>query len=373
MRRGTWSTLRRVGRASKKNAVELHLDGDEAFRSLWRAIRAARRRVWVEIYTLRDDAVGRHTLALLERAVRRGCEVLVLYDAVGSFELPGAVLEPLISAGGRVAAFNPPLAPTGEPPFARDHRKLVIADGRAFLGGLNLTRDYAGTRLGTGRFQDVLIAVEGPAVESLAAFYRQTARGLDPGAGHASDRVAATGPHEVVVLASDRRRHVRTIQEALRLALRRAERSALLVSPYFVPPPALARSMIVAARRGIDVRVVTAGETDSRLSRAAGRHVYDKFLRAGVRVFELDEETLHAKVAVIDGGIVFVGSYNLDRWSGYRNLELMLAVRAPALGARLTREFAEATGAREVHSEDERRRGIVERAGQWASFQLLRI
>ena len=150
MRRAAWDLLRRPALASEGNRVDLHIDGDEAFRAMWRAIRAARRRVWLETYFLAADGVGRHTLTLLARAARRGCDVCVTVDAVGSLGLPDEALGELRKAGGRVLRYNPPFL-VRLPPQVRDHRKLLIADDVAFLGGRNFGDDYAGVLFGSGR------------------------------------------------------------------------------------------------------------------------------------------------------------------------------------------------------------------------------
>ena len=373
MRRGFWSTLRRVGRSTTGNSLELSLDGDSSFRAIWKAIRSARRRVWVEMYIVEDDPIGRHTITLLTRAARRGCEVLLSYDALGSYSLPEAVLEELRAAGGRAAAYNPPLLPTGSPPFVRDHRKLVITDDRAFLGGLNLGVEYAGPRLGKNEFRDVLIALEGPAVESLAAMFRLSAGRLAPKARGSSSPSTSGGSHEVIVLASDQRRDIRTLQRALGVALKRAEYSALLVSPYFLPTPALGRGMISAARRGVEVRILTAGQSDSRLAQAAGRHAYPRFQAAGIQVAELQGGTLHAKAAVIDDEVVFLGSFNLDRWSGYRNLELAVATRSRELARDLQQEFGTAAKDARTVTSDRTTYGLPRRIGHWLAYQLLRL
>lgn len=366
--------MRAVGRFSEGNAVDVYPDGDAAFHAMWKAIRAARRRVWLETYILASDGVGRRTLKLLEQAARRGCEVCVSYDAVGSFSLDLKDLEPLAEAGGRIMSFNPPFEPGGLPPQMRDHRKLLIADGRAFLGGMNVADEYAGTRLGNGFFRDVQASVEGPAVGHLAALFRQVARQVQPGAFPDLDQSGPVGTEEVLVLASDLRRQVRTIQKALRIALHRSERRALLTSPYFLPTPRLARAMVKACKRGVAVDLMTAGKTDSRLARAAGRHVYSHFLRAGVRVRERLKDTLHAKTVLIDENLAFVGSHNLDRWSGARNLELAIAVRAPQVVEALERFQGEGEEhSREVGLADLGKYPFLHRIGYWLAFQLLRL
>lgn len=374
MRPEAWNTLRKVGRASSGNRLELYSQGDAAYFAMWRAIRAARRRVWLETYILAADGVGRGTLRLLARAARRGCEVCLCYDAVGSYGFDAEELKELLAAGGRAMVFNPPFEPGGPPPQVRDHRKLLICDRRAFLGGMNVADEYAGPRLGSGFFRDVQVSVEGPAVADLAGFFREVAGKLRPSYFPDLDHGEPAGEHEVLVLASDQRREVWAVQRALRIALHRAESRAHLTSPYFLPTPRLARALIGAARRGVAVELITAGKTDSRLARAAGRYVYDRFLREGVRVLERTRGALHAKTMLVDDALAFVGSQNLDRWSDGRNLELAIAVRAPHMVEMLRQAQEESRRhSRPITLEDLGRAGWLTRLGRWVAFQLLRV
>src|SRR6185503_7826450 len=100
---------------------------------------------------------------------------------------------------------------------------------------------------------------------------------------------------------SNVRRHRRAIQKALRLTLARTLERCYLSSPYFVPPVRLKRALVHAARRGVDVRVLTAGRSDVPIVRLASQHLYGRLLRKGVRIFELENRVLHAKTATVDG------------------------------------------------------------------------
>lgn len=131
--------------------------------------------------------------------------------------------------------------------------------------------------------------------------------------------------------------------------------------------------MISAARRGVEVRILTAGQSDSRLAQAAGRHAYPRFQAAGIQVAELQGGTLHAKAAVIDDEVVFLGSFNLDRWSGYRNLELAVATRSRELARDLQQEFGTAAKDARTVTSDRTTYGLPRRIGHWLAYQLLRL
>jgi cardiolipin synthase len=372
----TLRKLRPLGGASTGNRIEAFTDGDAVFEAMWAAIDGARRRVVVETYRLGDDRVGRRTLEVLTRAAQRGVEVLVVADAFGSSLDEGRV-EELEQAGGRLVEFNPLLQLRSKyARSTRDHRKLLVVDGEtAFCGGLNLAEEYAGPEHGTGLFRDALLRLEGPCAVDLERLVLETL-GDCTGDAPALSPVAEPDPDGqlVQVLESNRRRKRRAIQRSIRVTVGRAARRVLVTSPYFVPPRSLIRALSKAAARGVEVCVLTAGRSDVPIVRLASQHLYGRLLRAGVRVFEMRERTLHAKTIAIDGVYVSVGSFNLDAWSYRRNLEVNVSALDPELAAELERQFtADLDISEEVTLQGWRQRSIPERAVHWLTYQLLRI
>ncbi|MEQ1893328.1 MAG: phospholipase D-like domain-containing protein, partial [Planctomycetota bacterium] len=182
------------------------------------------------------------------------------------------------------------------------------------------------------------------------------------------------GASLVLVHEAHARRARRSIQRALRMTLARALERVTLTSPYFVPPARLVRALLHARRRGVEVRILTAGRSDVPLVRLASQHLYGRLLRRGIRIFELEQRTLHAKIATIDGVYATVGSFNLDYWSDRRNLEVAVGLLDPAATAELERQFElDLTGAREVTLSTWERRTLLERLLGFGAYQLLRI
>ena len=363
------------------NRLALLSDGDAAFRAMWQAISEAERRVWLNTYIYAPDAIGKQTLDALVDAAERGCDVILLYDQYGSTSIGRDFTEPLRRAGGRAVAFNPAW-PVGRLArrtgyfMHRDHRKnLIVDDDTAFVGGMNINVDYGGEELGTGRFCDVMLRVEGPAVRDLAdvflASLRETADLERP-------RLPETEPLPegvpVQVLGLDTPENHDALNRALREAVQKARERCYLTTPYFVPPDWLIASLADAARRGVDVRLLTAGRTEVRAVRMAGRHVYGTLLESGVRIYEMTECALHAKDLVIDDAFCSVGSYNIDRWSSRHNLELNVAAVDAALASRLREEFFENLKlSSEVSLEAWRQRPAYKRPLQWAAYQFLQM
>lgn len=304
------------------------------------AIAQAQGRVWLESYIFEPDALGTRMLEALRAASLRGAEVRLLLDAFGSTPFGERHAAHLIEAGARVAFFNPLWAwQRRHPLHTRDHRKILVTETTAFTGGMNVSQDYAGPRLGNHRFRDTHAELTGPCVADLGALFLRSWRDAT---GERISPPQAPPPHAdgvlVQVLGSHARRR-REIQRALRAAVRRATQRCYLTSPYFMPPAFLQRALKSAARRGVDVRVLVAGESDVPLARHAAHHVVSGLLRAGVRVFEYFGRTLHAKTAVIDGAYAQVGSFNLDSWSHERNLEVSVALIDPLRVAEIEAHF----------------------------------
>ena len=370
----TLRLLRPLGVVTHATRVRVLAEGDAAFEAMWSALDAAVDSVALTTYIFEPDRVGDATLAALVRAARRGCRVLLVVDDFGSHRLDHARLEPLVAAGGRVVRFNPIVR--WRAPFSRlvrNHRKILAIDGRlAFVGGMNVAEEYAGERYGNAYFRDTQLELEGPCAEVLAELVEDIAgdvRGT-PGAPTAP----AEGASLVMVHDSHARRDRRRIQRALRTTLARALEHVYLTSPYFVPPARLVRGLLHARRRGVEVRVLTAGRSDVPLVRLAGQHLYGQLLRKGIRIFELERRALHAKTVTVDGVHATVGSFNLDHWSDRRNLEVTVGVLDPVATAELERQFAaDLEGAREVTLSTWGRRTWRERALGWAAYQLLRI
>lgn len=356
------------------NQVELLLDNELAFRSKAEAIRGAERSVWAEYYLVKDDETGRAFLADLAERARAGCDVRLLYDAVGASAIPQESLEELRAAGGKTEAFLP-LNPFRKRWAAhlRNHRKLLVVDERVgFTGGMNVGDDYAGgswvaTGLGRGHrnrpWHDAHLRVVGPSVFDLTTVFAEdwtfaTGERLVPSSMPLPVRdgsvvaVLPSGPDQVA------NANAQTYFAALSGALERC----WLTTPYFVPDEPTVSALCNAAYRGIDVKVLVPALCDVPVAQAAGRFFYGPLLRSGVRIFEYLPSVLHAKTVVVDGSWALVGSANLDFRSFSLNFELGALVFdhafATLLEERFTRDLAES---REVSIASVEQRGFAER------------
>ena len=365
------------------NKVQLLEDGKATYAAMLEAIRAARHSIHVESYIFEADEVGRKfAQALLEKR-RAGVKVRVIYDAVGSKDTPPEFFAQLRDAGAEVLAYRPISPGTvlteGIRLNNRDHRKLLVVDGRvAFLGGINISSVYTpsgsssggsgssggGSSAGSEKkkipyadkpWRDTAVRLEGPVVADLQRAFVQMWNGeskdkLDE-AG-LFPKLSAGGSQVVRAIAASPRDGPNPLYVALISALESAEKSAHLTVAYFVPHRELLEALQAAARRGVDVRMVLPSNTDSWLVLAAGRSYYEDLLEAGVHIYERKSRLLHAKTAVIDGVWATVGSTNLDWRSLSTNAELNAVVLGPEFAAQMEAAFAQDVAASEEITRD---------------------
>jgi cardiolipin synthase len=363
------------------NRVELYDTGREGLAAMLAAIESAREHVHLETYILRGDGVGRRFIAALAGRARAGVAVRLLYDAVGSRGLSSEVLAPLTDAGGDVVEFNPlAYAIWRFVPRRRDHRKLLIVDGRiAFTGGLNIGDEYErGMGEGEPGWRDAHLRVEGPIVRDLAAVFLESwfrADGPDLAwYGLLAEDPEPRGSTRCAVLADGpvyRRRHMR---EMLIASLGNARERVLLESPYLAPGRRVLDALSAASRRGVEVDLLLAGRTDHPVLRRAARSILPRLLACGVRVYEYEKMMMHGKVAVFDDAWAVVGTSNLDRQSFEHSYEVNLVIDDAALPARLRQRFErDLEFSRRVDRDSLEARGWREWLGDRLAAQLLRF
>lgn len=337
------------------NAVRLLQDGPATYRAMLDAIAAARDHINMETYILDDDAVGHQFAQALLDKQAQGVQVNLLRDSAGTFGTPAAFFQRLSDAGVQVLEFNPvnPLvAREGWQWNQRDHRKLLIVDGRmAFLGGINISSVYSGGSFGKARkvdpdaalaWRDTDLQLQGPVVAELqklflAAWQGQQGPPLRPRAYFPP--LPAMGTQVVRAIGSSPEEAFSLIYATLLSAIGSAETSVHITNAYFAPDPQLLQALVTAVARGVEVTLILPGRTDSWLVFHAGRSHYAHLLKAGVRIFERRGVVLHSKTALVDGVWATVGSTNLDWRSFLHNHELNAVILGAEFGQQVQTMF----------------------------------
>ena len=214
----------------------------------------------------------------------------------------------------------------------------MIVDGAiAFLGGMNLTDEYAPTSDGGQGWHDVQVEIEGPEVKDLVTLFAQvwTQEEDDPlfPRGRPEAAAARRGGVLVAAIGSDQRPDRKAIGNAYLHALQKAAKRVWIANAYFVPSLKFHRALRHAAARGVDVRILSPVKTDVQPVYYASRALFDGLLRRGIRIFEYQGPVLHAKTCVIDGVWSSIGSYNLDHLSIIRNLEVTAIILDEKFGS----------------------------------------
>ncbi len=297
------------------------------------AMQGATQTIDIEMYLCASGALFDEWLRVLAARVADGVRVRMLLDDIGCRELATEDWQRLQQAGVTVRRFNRlqwarPLAA-----LVRDHRKLVLVDGRrAWVGGFCVNDESDPRIFGDDAWFDAMVACRGPVVSDFAALFEQ-AWAL-AGRGPITDalrwrlqkypppRASETGRCEgwARVRAARGGRNNPVLRAFVHHILR-AQREVWLCTPYFLPPRSLYKALLLAARRGVDVRLTVPGRnTDHPVLRYAGHHLYQRLLQAGVRIEEYQPRFLHLKAARVDDWCT-LGSFNYDRWNSSWNLE----------------------------------------------------
>lgn len=370
------------------NKVTLLYDGPQTMASMIAAIGAAKDHINLETYIFDQDAVGLKFADLLIARQQAGIQVHIIYDAVGTMGTPQAFFDKMRNAGIRLVAFNPinPLKRVGSwSPNNRDHRKILVVDGQvAFTGGVNISSTYANSSLFRSvnsktrknakiGWRDTHLRIEGPAVAALQwEFLNSWAIQMAPALADSNffPTLQNAGNQLVRILASAPGGD-HDIYTAYILAINAAAVSVHITCAYFVPDVQILQALIQAARRGVDVKVILPGVTDSQLVFHAGRSFYSDMLDSGIRVYELQVAVLHAKTAVIDRLWSTVGSTNIDTRSFLHNYEINAVVFDNAFGLALESAFEEDLRfSTEVTPTQWAQRPLADRLKEWAARRL---
>jgi len=322
------------------NAATLLPHFEEQLAALVEAVDGAERSAHIEFYILALDPTTRPFFAAMERAVARGVAVHVLVDHLGSLKYPGfrrARRElTRIGVDWRLMLPVQPLRGRYQRPDLRNHRKLMVVDGRiGFVGSLNMidpAYETRGNRRRHLRWRDLMARVEGPVVQEIEAVFDTdwfsetdeipgrtaldaTADDDDPATLLA--QIAPSGP------AFDSENNLALFNSLLYAA----ERRVSITSPYFVPDESLLAAILTAARRGVAVELFVGEIGDQFFVFHAQHSYYRELLQAGVRIYEYAAPTiLHAKHMSIDDHVSVVGSSNMDIRSFQLDLEVMMLV-----------------------------------------------
>jgi len=365
---------------TKGNKITLLADGKATYAAMFKAIRNAKDHINLESYIIEDDETGRKFADLLLQKQAEGVQINIIYDSVGSMSTPTFYFQRLRDSGIQVVGFNP-INPLETPDqwglTHRDHRKILICDGKvAIIGGINISEVYSSSPLKRKRNQkapiywrDTDVQIEGQAAAEFQKLFFDTwlkqkgpqlsGRNYFPALkdeGNALVRVVASTPGE-----TNRIPFIMYVS-----AIGFAEHSIHMTNSYFIPDDQIVDALTNAARRGVDVKIILPGITDSLLALYAQRYHYSDLLKSGVKIYECSTSLLHAKTAVIDKVWSTVGSTNMDFLSLLSNDEVNAVILSNEFAVEMEQMFVgDLADSKQIHWEEWKKRPVFPRIGEW--------
>ncbi|MDF3129395.1 cardiolipin synthase [Kiritimatiellaeota bacterium B1221] len=317
----------------KGNQVELLVDGEKTFASIFEGIAAAQSYVLVQFFIVKDDDLGRKLKELLIKKAEEGVQVYFLYDEVGSQSLPASYLEDLRAAGAFAHNFHTRKGPQNRFQINfRNHRKIVVTDGdTGWVGGHNVGDEYLDGGKEFSSWRDTHIKISGPASLALQQTFVEDWN-------WATDNILqldwesgfqAVGNQDILIIPSGPADTRETATLMFTHAINSAKKRIWIASPYFVPDEGVLNALELATLRGVDVRILIPDEPDHLLVYLAA-FSYLKKAGSGVRVWRYTAGFMHQKVLLVDDTVSSVGTANFDNRSFRLNFEITALIIDPA-------------------------------------------
>ena len=365
---------------TKGNKVTLLADGQATYAAMFRAMRNAKDHINLESYIIEDDETGRKFADLLLQRKAAGVQVQIIYDSMGSIDTPESFFKRLRDGGIDVVGFNPLNPAKSREKWSlthRDHRKILIADGKtAIIGGVNISKVYS-SRPGKRKqgkappihWRDTDIQIDGPAVAELQKLFLDSwlkQKGAPLSGRNYFPELKESGNALVRVVGSTPGQSNRIPFVVYVSAIALAEHSVHLTNSYFIPDDQIVTALADAAKRGVDVKIILPGISDSKLVLYAQRHHYSKLLESGVQIYEHKSSLLHAKTAVIDSVWSTVGSTNMDFLSMLNNDEVNAVILSKEFAAEMEKMFAgDLAESRRIKLQEWKKRALLPKMREW--------
>lgn len=370
---------------SDNNYVDIFTDGEDKFTSLMADLRQAKHYIYIQYYIFRGDRLGTQVMDILCQKAKEGVDVRLLTDGMGSMREKKSFYQRLRQAGGRVTVFYPPFVPYLNFRINfRNHRKLVIIDGRiGYVGGFNVGDEYLGQGK-LGYWRDTHLRIQGGAVDDMEMrflldwnyaspskirrdkFYGRSRQGEEyipcvrriPGAhpkfSNVIMQIVSSGPDS----------QWQNIRNGYLKFITEAEKKIYIETPYLVLDEVLLDNLRVAALSGIDVRVIIPDKPDHMMIDGANMSFVGDLLEAGARCYAYKNGFIHSKTMIVDGILCSVGTANMDIRSFKLDFEVNAFMYSPEMAAELTRSFM-----KDLELSDEITMEVYRRRSLWMRFK----
>ena len=351
------------------NRAEVFINGDQTYPRLMADLRAAQRSITMQMYYCQPGRMADEMQAMLIERARAGVKVYFLADAFGAQNLPEEWFDAMKAAGVEVAQFRPVHWYSLDKASHRSHIRVVVVDGSVgYTGGFGLDDKWYGDGRHKDQWRDSNVRFEGPSVMQhqatfIAAWAEATGDLLTgelllPPDGFQHDGPMVAGTQHLSPTTGST-----PAERFLALTIAAARERLYISNSYFVPDDDFRRMLTDAAKRGVDVRILTTSdETDVKTTWHAGRRRYEELLTAGVKIYEYQPTMMHAKTIVVDGMWSSIGTMNFDNRSLVFNDETNFVALDADLGRRMEEIFLEDLRfSKEIVLEEFRRRPLMDK------------
>ena len=343
--------LREMGApVTDNNKVKLLLTGHDKFVDLFEAIRQARHHIHLEYFNFRNDSIANALFDLLAEKAAEGVEVRAMFDAFGNWSnnqpLKNCHIDSIRSRGIDLVKFDPITFPYVNHALHRDHRKIVVIDGRiGYTGGMNIADYYINGLPKIGQWRDIHVRIEGDAARYLQGIFltmwnRETGQHIGgpeyfPDIPQWPDSVA----QRIAIVDRTPKETPRSISHAYAACLNSAEGHVQIVNPYFVPTKSIRKAIKEALRLGKQVEIMIPAVSDISFTPDAALYVAHKLAKKGAKIYLYNGGFHHSKVVMVDGKFCTVGTANLNSRSLRYDYETNAFIFAPRTTQELNAMF----------------------------------
>ena len=335
---------------TKNNKIKLLMNGHDKFVDLFAAIRQARHHIHLEYFNFRNDSIANALFDLLAQKVAEGVEVRALFDAFGNWSnnrpLKKHHLERIRQQGIEIVKFDPITFPWFNHAAHRDHRKIVVIDGKTgYTGGMNIADYYIYGLPKIGQWHDIHMRIEGDAVRYLQGIFltmwnRETGQHIGgpeyfPDIPQFPDSVS----EEIAIVDRTPRETPRSISHAYAASIRAAENKIQIVNPYFVPTKSIREALKHALKKGTEVEIMIPAVSDVPFTPEAAMYTVHKLMKRGAKIYLFNGGFHHSKVMMVDSVFCTVGTANLNSRSLRYDYETNAFIFDPSTTKQLTNMF----------------------------------
>ena len=315
---------------AKNTTVRYYRVGEEMYADLLPELEKAEKFIFLEYFIIRPGEMWDGVLEILKRKAAAGVDVRIIYDDMGCIDiLPANYNATLEGWGIRTMAFNRFVPAVSLVMNNRDHRKITVIDGKVgFTGGINISDEYINVKERFGHWKDTGLMLKGPGVFNLTLMFLEMWNAFNKDGDNYADFIPESyvekgGTDDGYVLSfSDSPLDNESVGESVYTdMLYQAKDYIYITTPYLAIDSELQTAMCMAAKRGVDVRMITPGIPDKKLVYRLTRSYYPTLLRAGVKIYEYTPGFIHANSFVCDDKLCVVGTINMDYRSLYLHFE----------------------------------------------------